>query len=317
MSLITTPFGFQSTAAEVVDGIDLTGKRAVVTGGASGIGVETARALAGAGAEVTIAVRDTDAGDRVAADIGHGVLVAPLDLTDRASIDAFAAGWDDGPLDILVNNAGVMAIQELERTPEGFEMQFATNHLGHFALTLGLHEALAGAGNARVVSVSSSGHLRSPVIFDDLHFRFRPYEPFLAYGQSKTANVLFAVAITERWAADGITANALMPGGIATNLQRHVGGAEYMERRVRELEGTGVRLKTVEQGAATSVLLATSPQLEGAGGRYFDDCNESPLLEERGNSFHGVAPYALDPANAERLWDVSERLLEIADRQLA
>src|SRR4051812_9221604 len=255
MGLITTPFGFESTAAEVVEGIDLTGKRAVVTGGASGIGVETARALAGAGAQVTIAARDTGAAERVAAGMGRDVLVAPLELTDRASIDAFADAWDDGPLDILVNNAGVMAIQDLTLTPEGHEMQFATNHLGHFALTLGLRDALAAAGNARVVNVSSSGHLRSPMVFDDIDFRFRPYDPWLAYGQSKTANVLFSVGITRRWGDDGITSNALMPGGIATNLQRHVGGADYMERRVRELSRTGdIRLKTVEQGAATSVL---------------------------------------------------------------
>jgi NAD(P)-dependent dehydrogenase (short-subunit alcohol dehydrogenase family) len=209
-----------------------------------------------------------------------------------------------------------MAIQDLSRC-EGYELQFATNHLGHFALTLGLYEALAAAGDARVVNVSSSGHLRSPVIFDDLHFNFRPYDPWLAYGQSKTANVLFSVEISRRWAGDGITSNALMPGGIATNLQRHVGGAAYMERRVRELASTGVRLKTPEQGAATSVLLAASPQLEGIGGRYFDDCNESPVLEERGETgFHGVAPYALDPDNAERLWDVSTRLLEATNKEV-
>jgi NAD(P)-dependent dehydrogenase (short-subunit alcohol dehydrogenase family) len=312
MSLITTPFGFESSAADVVAGIDLTGKRAVVTGGASGIGVETARALAGAGAEVTIAVRDLKAGLHVAADVGPRVRVAPLELTDRASIDAFADAWDDGPLDILVNNAGVMAIQDRMLSPDGHELQFATNHLGHFALTLGLRDALAAAGNARVVNVSSSGHLRSPVIFDDVDFRFRPYDPWLAYGQSKTANVLFSVELTRRWADDGVTSNALMPGGIATNLQRHVGGADYVERRLRELRENAhseIRFKTPEQGAATSVLLAASPQLEGVGGRYFDDCNEAPVLEQRGDGFHGVAPYALDPDNAERLWELSSELV--------
>src|SRR4051794_8063095 len=320
MSLITTPFGFESTAAEVVAGIDLTGRRVVVTGGASGIGVETARALANAGAEVTIAVRDTDAGDRVAADIGRGVRVAPLELTSRASIDAFADSWDDGPLDVLVNNAGVMAVQERTLACDGHEMQFATNHLGHFALTLGLRDALAAAGKARVVNVSSSGHLRSPVIFDDIDFRFRPYDPWLAYGQSKTANVLFSVEITRRWADDGITSNALMPGGIATNLQRHVGGADYMARRVREIEAQAnsrIRLKTVEQGAATSVLLAASPRLEGVGGRYFDDCNEAPLLADRGDGFHGVAPYALDPENAERLWELSAEMVVASGKAVA
>ena len=307
---ITTPFGVHSTAAEVIDGIDLAGRRAIVTGGASGIGVETARALAGAGAAVTLAVRRTADGEEVAADIRAGtgndaVAVAPLELTDRASIGAFVAAWD-GPLDLLVNNAGVMAIQELTVTDRGHEMQFATNHLGHFALALGLHDALAAAGNARIVSVSSSGHLRSPVVFDDLDYAFRDYDPFGAYGQSKTANVLFAVEATRRWASDGITANALMPGGIATGLQRHVGGSEYMAQAVERFRQAGAVLKTVEQGAATSVLLATSPQLEGIGGRYFEDCNEAPLIHRRGEAgIGGVAPYALDRDNAERLWEVS------------
>ena len=313
-SRIKTRFGFDSTAADVIAGIDLTGKRAIVTGAASGIGVETARALAGAGAAVTIAVRRTAAGEKVAADIRSStgndhVAVAPLQLTDYASIANFVGAWD-GPLEILVNNAGVMAIQELTLTDRGHEMQFATNHLGHFALALGLHDALAAAGKARIVSVSSSGHLRSPVIFDDLDYAFRDYDPFGAYGQSKTANVLFAVEATRRWAEDGITANALMPGGIATELQRHVGGADYMERAVERFRQAGAALKTVEQGAATSVLLATSPQLEGIGGRYFEDCNEAPVIRRRGEAgLGGVAPYALDRDNAERLWEVSLELI--------
>jgi NAD(P)-dependent dehydrogenase (short-subunit alcohol dehydrogenase family) len=313
-TLITTPFGAESTAAEVVEGIDLSGKRAIVTGAASGIGVETARALAGAGAAVTLAVRKTGDGETVASEIrsttgNDEVTVAPLELTDYASIDAFVTAWD-GPLDILVNNAGVMAIQELTLTDRGDEMQLATNHLGHFALALGLHDALSAAGNARIVSVSSSGHLRSPVVFDDLDYAFRDYDPFGAYGQAKTANVLFAVEATRRWAEDGITANALMPGGIATNLQRHVGGSEYMKQAVERFRNSGVRLKTAEQGAATSVLLATYPALEGVGGRYFDDCNEAKVIHRREpDTISGVAPYALDPANAERLWEVSLGLI--------
>jgi NAD(P)-dependent dehydrogenase (short-subunit alcohol dehydrogenase family) len=302
MAPITTPFGRHSTAAEVVEGINLSGKQAIVTGAASGIGVETARALAHTGAIVTLAVRNTDAGAQTAADItattgNHNIHVARLDLSDRDLIAKFVAAWDE-PLHILVNNAGVMALPE-QHTSEGWEMQFATNHLGHFALALGLHDALAADGAARIVSVSSSAHMLSPVVFDDIHFAFRRYDPWLAYGQSKTANVLFAVGATARWFGDGITANALMPGAIATNLQRYVGGIQFRS----ELQ------KTPEQGAATSVLLATSPLLEGIGGRYFVDCSEAAIITQRTEDYSGVAPYALDPDNADRLWEESLRLL--------
>ena len=303
-SRIVTPFGAGSTAAEVVAGIDLTGRRAIVTGGASGIGVETARALAEAGAEVTLAVRNIEAGDRTAEDIiattgNKQVVVAPLDLADRASVAEFVAGWE-GPLHVLVNNAGVMAAPET-RMSEGWELQFATNHFGHFALTTGLRPALAAAGGARVVSVTSSAHLRSQVVFSDIHFRERPYDPWSAYGQSKTANVLFAVDATKLWADDGITVNAVMPGGIRTNLQRHL-SEEELQTAVRNA-GSDVRWKTPEQGAATSVLVATAPLLDGHGGRYFEDCNEAEPNQP--GTRRGVAAYALDPEAAERLWEVS------------
>src|ERR1700712_1890868 len=222
---ITTPFGAESTAAEVIAGVDLTGKRAIVTGAASGIGVETARALASAGADVTLAVRDIEAGQKVADEItastGNQKLhVGRVDLADQSSVREFVARWS-GPLDILVDNAGVMATPEL-RTAEGWELQFATNHLGHFALTTGLHDALAAAGHARVVMVSSVGHVNGEVLFDDLDFTAHPYDPWTAYAQSKTANILFAVEAAKRWAADGIVVNALNPGRIAsTNLGRH------------------------------------------------------------------------------------------------
>ena len=302
---ITTPFNAESTAAEAVAGIDLNGQRVIVTGGASGIGIETARALAGAGAEVTLAVRNLAAGQRTAADItattgNRHVLVVPLDLADQASVASFVAGWD-GPLHILVNNAGLMA-SPLMRTSEGWEMQFATNHLGHFALVTGLHHALTEAGRARVVSVSSTGHLNSPVVFDDIHFLEREYDPWTAYGQSKTANVLFGVEATKRWASDGITVNALMPGAIHTNLQRHISADELARMRSR-LGGTDPIWKTPEQGAATSVLVATSPLLDGVGGRYFEDCNEAEPHQP--GTRRGVADYALDPEAAALLWQVS------------
>jgi NAD(P)-dependent dehydrogenase (short-subunit alcohol dehydrogenase family) len=290
----------------VIDGTDLTGKRAIVTGGASGIGVETARALASAGAEVTLAVRNVDAGARVAADITAGtrnerMLVAPLDLADQASVAAFVAGWT-GPLHILVDNAGIMAAPET-RTPQGWELQFATNHLGHFALTTGLHDALAAAGSARVVMVSSVGHVNGDVDFDDIHFERRPYDPWLAYGQSKTANILFAVEAAKRWASDGIAVNALNPGRITgTNLSRYIGDVSAAPASI-DPGNTDVSWKTVEQGAATSVLLAASPLVDGVTGRYFEDCSEAP--PHKPGIRRGVAAYALDPDHAARLWQVS------------
>ena len=314
MPKITTPFDATSTAMEVVDGVDLSGRAAVVTGGASGIGVETARALASTGAAVTLAVRDMEAGRRVAADItattgNPAVTAAPLDLADPASVRAFTDAWT-GPLHVLVNNAGVMMTPETY-TPQGWELQFATNHLGHFALAVGLHEALAADGAARIVSVSSSGHGNSPVVFADLFYDRRPYDPGGAYGQSKTAQVLFAVEATRRWAADGITANACMPGGIWTNLQRHWDPAALAAAKA-STAAAGWTAKTPEQGAATTVLLATSPLLAGIGGRYFDDCQQAEVVPQIIDGLHGVRDYALDPAAATRLWDTSVALLDAA-----
>ena len=312
MTLISTPFGAESTAAQVVAELDLSGRCIIVTGGASGIGIETARALAGRGAEITLAVRDIDAGERVAADIDGDVRVAPLELTDLDSVHAFAESWE-GSLDVLINNAGVMAIEQCELTESGLEKQFATNHVGHFALAVGLHGALAAAEHgARIVSVSSRGHLASPVVFEDINFEQREYTPFGAYGQSKTANVLFAVGATDRWSEDGIFANALMPGGIATPLQRHLPEG-WIEERLRQAEDAGnpITLKSPEQGAATSVLLAASPLLKGAGGRYFEDCNEAPVLEpgQEQGAEAGVAAYALDRGDADRLWELTLSLI--------
>ncbi len=313
MPLITTRFDATSTADEVVDGVDLHGRRAVVTGGASGIGVETARSLARAGAAVTLAVRDTAAGDRVAADItattgNPDVHVAYVDLVDLATVRAFVASWT-GPLDLLVNNAGVMAIPTLELTANGWERQFATNHLGHFALTTGLHDALASAvDGARIVSVSSTGHLSSPVHFDDLHFERRAYDPWQGYGQSKTANVLLAVEATRRWADDGIVANALMTGGIMTNLQRYVTQEVKDGWQRMQDEGRAV-FKPTQQGAASSLVAAVAPEL-ATGGHYLEDCNEAETVADDAQVSAGVRAWALDPGHAERLWDVSLRLVD-------
>ena len=305
---ITSRFDESSTADEVAVGIDLVGRRAVVTGASSGIGIETARTLASREATVTLAVRDTAAGERAAAEMVGRIEVRRLDLAHRASVSDFVAAWD-GPLHLLINNAGVMAIQERTLTPDGIETHFATNHLGHFALTTGLLPALRAADGARVVSLTSSAHLHSPVQFDDLRFDFLPYDPFVAYGQSKTANALFAVEASRRWAEDGITANAVMPGGIATNLQRHVD--PDMLAAARRAAGASDQLKTPQQGAATSMFVATSPQLDAIGGRYFEDCREAHVVASRADSDgrHGVAAYALGPENAARLWSVGEHLL--------
>lgn len=294
------PFGFSSTATDVLSGVDLTGKTIIVTGGASGIGIETVKSFAAAGASVTIAARRPDAAEEVAQGLrtetaNRKINVRPLDLSDLKSVRAFVENWDK-PVHALVNNAGIMALPELQRTADGCEMQFATNFLGHFALTLGLRRHLAKANGARVVSVSSTGSLFGPVFWDDPHFRFIPYNPLLAYAQSKTACILLSVGIRNRWASDGIVSNSLNPGAIATNLQRHTGGLKTPQEF----------RKTPQQGAATSVLLAASPLVEGLNGRYFDNCQVAPLVAQRPEGrLEGVATYALDNANADQLWEMA------------
>ncbi len=316
-SLITTRFGFSSTADDVLSGIDLTGVRTIVTGGASGIGVEAARALAAAGAEVTLAVRNVEAGRAVADQIQQsGVRVRPevmrLDLAHRESVTAFLDDWE-GSLHLLINNAGVVT-SGLERTDEGWELQFATNHLGHFALAVGLHDALAdGAAErdgARVVCLSSTAHMRADVDFDDLQFEHRPYDPQIAYAQSKTANSLFAVEASRRWASDGIVANAVNPGGIATGLQRNFSPAQRASLDAAAAAGF-FTYKTVQQGAATTMVAAAAPEFAHTGGHYLDDGQEAYTV---GNDAlladhpHGVKQWALDPAAAARLWTVSADL---------
>lgn len=307
MTTIKSAFGFKSTASDVIHGIDMAGRRVVVTGGAGGIGLETCRALASAGAEVVLAVRDTDKAAAAAHEIRQSspqgvVRLEQLDLADRGSVRRFVSDWN-GPLDILIANAGIMMVPDLRRTAEGWELQFATNFLGHYALAVGLRSALAAAKGARVVMVSSNGHLFSPVIYDDPNFRFVSYDPLLAYGQSKTAAILFAVEASSRWKEDGVTVNAVMPGAVASNLQQYTGGLRTPEER----------RKSPEQGAATAVWAATAPALSGIGGRYFEDVNEAEIVFSRNDVLSGVANYALDPSNARRLWALCERLIEGGD----
>jgi NAD(P)-dependent dehydrogenase (short-subunit alcohol dehydrogenase family) len=293
MTRISTPFNAKTTAAEILIGVDLTGRRIIVTGGASGIGLETVRALRGAGAEVTVATRNPTGGQHA------------LDLSDLDSVRAFAAGWT-GPVHAIVANAGIMALPTRQVAANGWELQLATNFLGHFALISGLRENLLEAGDARVVMVSSGAQLRQPFDFDDPHFERRPYDPWVAYAQSKTADVLLAVGLDRHWAGDGVSANALEPGHIHTNLQRHVDDAAMRAAGAMDNEGnllTPDYYKTPEQGAATSVLLAASPLLDGVSGRFFSDNQEPEVVQGGPDVSSGVAAWSVDPAAADRLWD--------------
>lgn len=318
-NLITTEYDAGSTASEVAEHADLRGVHTVVTGASSGIGAETARVLAAAGARVTLAVRNVQAGQAVADTLidetsNCNVTVRRLDLADQRSVAEFTRNWV-GPLHILVNNAGLVT-GGLERTSEGWELQFATNHLGHFALANGLHAALAegaarGAG-ARIVSVSSTAHMRADIDFDDLSFEDREYDPQIAYAQSKTANSLFAVEATRRWAGDGIVANAVNPGGIATGLQRHFTSSQKASLDAAEAAGI-FTYKTVAQGAATTLVAAVHPAFAHLGSRYLDDCREAytvPDDADMADHPHGVKRWALDPESAARLWTVSADLTE-------
>lgn len=310
-SSITTQFDATSTAADVVLGVDLSGRHALVTGASSGIGAETALALAAVGAAVTLAVRNVGAGlavaDRIAASTGRSrPQVRALDLADPASVASLVNQWDS-PLDILVNNAGLVTAG-LERTRQGWELQFATNHLGHFALALGLRPHLAAAadahGGSRIVALSSTAHMRAPVDFDDIHFDRRAYDPQIAYAQSKTANSLFAVEATKRWRADGVVANAVNPGGVATGLQRNFSTAQRKSLDAAEAAGV-FTYKTVGQGAATTLVAAIASEFVGVGGCYLDDCREAYTVPDDATLAehpHGVKQWALDPSAADRLW---------------
>jgi NAD(P)-dependent dehydrogenase (short-subunit alcohol dehydrogenase family) len=304
-------FGAETTASQVAEGIDLGGKVALVTGGSSGLGQETARVLAARGAHVILTARDMPKGEAVAAAIrastgNQHVEVEQLELGSLKDIRAFARRFlaRHPTLHVLVNNAGVMACPPA-RTADGFELQFGSNHIGHFLTTCLLAPALCRGAPSRVVSVSSRGHHMSPVVFDDVQFERRPYDKWVAYGQSKTANVLFAVGLERRLGARGVHANALHPGGIMTELSRHLEQKdfEFLQTRTR-----GMNFKTVEAGAATSVFAATAPELEGRGGLYLEDCHVA-AVNDAPDARDGVKSYALDPRNAERLWEVSETLV--------
>jgi len=305
---IGSGFGPRSSADDVLDGIDLTGKLAIVTGGYSGLGLETTRALTKAGARVVVPARRRSVAEEAVAGLG-GVEVDELDLGDLDSVRAFAERFlaSDRTIDLLVDNAGIMACPETRVGP-GWEAQFATNHLGHFALANRLWPALA-PGGARVVSVSSAGHHYSDIRWDDPHWR-QGYDKWQAYGQAKTANVLFAVQLDALGKDSGVRAFSLHPGGILTPLQRHLPKEEMVERGWIDENGTPLNpagFKTPEQGAATQVWAATSPQLSGMGGVYCEDCDISDPAPADGERV-GVRDYAVDPASAARLWTLSAEL---------
>ncbi len=296
----------------MVAGHDLTGKAAIVTGGASGIGVETVRALAHAGAHVTIAARSMDAAEEVAANIRPGatgfITASPLDLADLHSVRGFVERWlaTNDKLDLLIENAGVMALPELQLSADGWELQLATNVLGHQLLAVLLAPALIAAAPSRIVCLSSIGHRRSPFHPEDPQFENRAYDPWSAYGQSKTGNSLLALALTERLGGRGVTANAVHPGGIMTNLQRHMD--PDLPRKMGWVDEDGnvnPRFKSVEQGAATTVWAAVGAELEGIGGMYLEDCHEAEPSEDE-DAMSGVRSWALDPAAATALWDLCE-----------
>ena len=306
-------FGFESTAEEVAAGVDLSGKTAVVTGGSSGLGAETARVLASRGARVVIGARDLPKAEKVAAEIrastrNDQVEVGALELGSRQSIRSFAEATlaRHRAIHLLINNAGVMACP-LARIEHGYEMQLGTNHLGHFLLAGLLVPALRAAAPTRIVCVSSSGHRFSTVNFDDPHYQTRPYDKWEAYGQSKTANIWHALELDRRLQRHGVRAFALHPGAIMTELGRHLKPEDIETLRARA-SGGAMRWKKPEQGAATQVWAATAPELAGRGGLYLEDCRIAGPSKDL-NAQQGYAPWALDTEGAARLWPMSEQMV--------
>lgn len=306
------PFDKESTSNDVVQGADLTGKTVLITGASGGLGAETARALASVGANVTLAARDISKVESVAESIRNSgvagkIEVTALELTSLDSVRGCAKRFlaENDRLDILINNAGLMGC-ELTRTAEGWELQLATNHIGHFLLTCLLVPALRSAAPARIVNLSSAGHRLGDMDFDDPHFETRDYDKWLAYGQSKTANILFTRELDRRLCARGVRAIAVHPGMIMTELGRHLTPEDVQDLMSRaDPEAGRPTFKSIEQGAATSCWVASAAELDNQGGLYCEDCH---VAEEKvdGASISGISPHAINPESALRLWTLSE-----------
>ena len=312
--MLNSPFNKDSTVSDVIQGIRLDGKTALVTGASGGIGEVTANTLAEAGAEVILASRDIGKTSRVVEKIrtatgNKNIHGEQLDLADEGAVRAFAKriNANHPKLHLLINNAGVMACP-LRRTATGHEMQFGVNHLGHFLLTVLLKPILFAAAPGRIVNLSSAAHLMSDIDLKDPDFNHREYDKWISYGQSKTANILFSVDWTRRFASDGVTANAVHPGRIPTDLGRHLSDEDMKAITKR----AGGEYKSLEAGAATTVWAATSELLEGKSGLYLEDCGFSQLHDEANPTIGGYKTYALNTDSAEQLWELSEHMLGVS-----
>lgn len=312
---IGSGFDAKTPALDVVQGLDLSGKTAIVTGGYSGIGIETVRALASVGATVTVPARRPDAAAKALGDIAGEIEVASMDLADLSSVKKFSEDYlgTDRQLDILINNAGIMACP-LDRVGPGWERQFGVNHLGHMAMTLGLLPALQKAGGSRLVALSSTAHIRGDVNWDDPHYEAGEYDKWDAYAQAKSANALFALGADRKWDQYGVTAFGVHPGGIFTPLQRHLSDEEMAALGWKNRDGTippavQAMFKTPEQGASTSTWAATSAQLDGRGGEYCEDCDIAQLATEDSQRWEHAREWITDEDKAERLWEMSETML--------
>lgn len=309
-------FGSRTEPWEVLEGIDLSGQVVMVTGGYSGLGLETTRALVAAGARVHVPVRSVEKAALTLADMQGDIVVGEMDLGDLASVRAYAHRFQSSEekLDVLINNAGVMACPET-RTGNNWESQFAINHLGHHVLTTGLLPSLMNAGKARVISLSSNGHKRSDIRWHDIHFIHEPYDKWTAYGQSKTANALFALGLDLKFRNQGIRGFSVHPGGILTPLQRHLDNEEmvalgWVDEQGNMSEQVKTLFKTPSQGCSTSLWAATSPALDNKGGLYCEDCDVAVVATDVAARHKGVAPWAVNDESALRLWDLTEKMLE-------